>query len=128
MDLRSSCRSRHPCDQPLQQQTLSQVSVTQGFALQMGGQCKFAANLSACREAGLVCILIVAETLGGLAEDATHTIHSPGQAIAERAGSRDPPSTTRHLFQRFAVALWRGNASLWLHRHATLPSFLNGIV
>ncbi len=31
--------------------------------------------------------------------------------------------TTSHLFGRVAVALWRGNASLWLHRlhHTTLP-------
>ena len=128
MDLRSSCHPRHPRDQPLQQQTLSQVSVTQHFALQMVVQRKLAANLSACREAGVDCILILAETLGGLAKDAIHTIHSPGQVIAERASSRDPPSTTRHLIQRFTVAVWCGNASLWLQCHATLPSFLDGVV
>ena len=55
------------------------------------------------------CIPIVAETLGGgLAEDAIFTVRSLGRAIADRAGSMDPISTTRHIFQRFAIALWRG--------------------
>ena len=31
------------------------------------------------------------------------------------------PSLRGILFGRFAIALWRGNASLWLHRHQTLP-------
>ena len=36
-------------------------------------------------------------------------------------------ATTRHLFQRFALALWRGNACLWLHRHPTLPPSWTGL-
>ena len=112
---------------PLQQQTLPEASVTPGHALQVGVQRKLASNLPACREAGVECIPIVAESLGGLAEDAIHTIRSLGQAIADRAGSLEPPSTTRHLFQRFGIALWRGNACLWLHRHPTLPPFLDGV-
>ena len=73
------------------------------------------------------CIPIVAETLGGLAEDAIFTVRFLGRAIADRTGSMDPISTTRHIFQRFAIALWRGNACLWLHRHPTLPSYLDGV-
>ena len=112
---------------PLQQLTLSEASVTPGHALQVGVQHKLASNLPACREAGVECIPIVAETLGGLAKDTIHTISSLGRAIAGRAGSMDPSSTTRHLFQRFAIALWRGNACLWLHRHPTLPPSLDGV-
>ena len=50
---------------PLQQQTLSEASVTPGHALQVGVQRKLTSNLPACREAGVECIPIVAETLGG---------------------------------------------------------------
>ena len=113
---------------PLQQQTLSQASVTPGHALQVGVQRKLASNLPACREAGVECIPLVVETLGGLAEDFIRTIRSLGQAIADRTSSWDPSYTTRHLFQRLAIALWRGNACLWLHRHPTLPPFLDGVV
>ena len=112
---------------PLQQQTLSEASVTPGHALQVGVQRKLTSNLPACREAGVECIPIVAETLGGLAEDTIFTVRSLGRAIADRTGSMDPISTTRHIFQRFAIALWRGNACLWLHRHPTLPSYLDGV-
>ena len=93
---------------PLQPQTLSEASVTPGHALQVGVQRKLTSNLPACCEAGVECIPIVAETLGGLAEDAIFTVRSLGRAIADRASSMDPLSTTRHIFQRFAIALWRG--------------------
>ena len=67
---------------------------------------------------------MVAKTLGGggLAEDAIHTIHFLGRAITNRARSMDPSSTTRHLFQRFAIAC------LWLHHHPTLPGWSSLIV
>ena len=42
-------------------------------------------------------------------------------SIADRAGSPDHAIISRHLFGRLAIALWSGNASLWLHRHPTLP-------
>ena len=105
----------------LQQQTLSEASVTPGHALQVGVQRKLTSNLPACREAGVECIPIVAETLGGLA-----SLPSAPWA-GDRAGSMDPLSTIRHIFQRFAIALWRGNACLWFHRHPTLPSYLDGV-
>ena len=101
---------------PLQQQTLSVLLSPRVMLFRSGYS-----------EAGVECIPIVAETLGGLAEDAIFTVRSLGRAIADRAGSMDSISTTRHIFQRFAIALWRGNACLWLHRHPTLPSYLDGV-
>ena len=55
------------------------VIVTPGHALQVGVQRKLTSNLPACREAGVECIPIVAETLGGLAEDAIFTVRSHHQ-------------------------------------------------
>ncbi len=34
-------------------------------------------------------------------------------------------SCAKHLFHRLAVALWRGNASLWLHRQSPLAPALD---
>ena len=36
--------------------------------------------------------------------------------------------TTRHLFGRLAIALWRGNATLWLRRAPSLPPSADGII
>ena len=41
----------------------------------------------------------------------------------------DPPAdSTRHLFQRCAISLWRGNAALWIRRIPTLAPSVDGSV
>ncbi len=62
---------------PFQSLTLSEAARTQGHALQVGVQRKLASNLPNCRSMGLTCIPLVAETLGGLADDFVSTMH-PG--------------------------------------------------
>ena len=113
---------------PLQQQLLGEASFTPGHALQVGVGRKLAGHLSASRSTGTDFIPLVAETLGGLAEDTIRTVRSIGHAIADRSGSLDPSTTSRHLYGRLAIALWRGNACLWLHRHPTLPPYVDGVV
>ena len=39
-----------------------------------------------------------------------------------------PNDMTKHLFGRPAIALWRGNAGLWMHRHPSLPPSIDGLV
>ena len=113
---------------PLQQQTLVEASHTPGHALQVGVRRKLSAHLSVCRSTGTDFIPLVAETLGGLGEDTIRTVAAIGRAIGHRSGSPDPSSTSKHLFGRLAIALWRGNACLWLHRHPSLLPSLDGIV
>ena len=43
-----------------------------------------------------------------------------GEAIALRVGPQDSATCTKQLFHRVAMALWRGNATLWLHRQPSL--------
>ena len=112
---------------PLQQRTLGEAASTPGHALQVGVQRKLTSHLSACRSAGVDFIPIVMETLGGLAEDSIATLRSLGKAIAQRVGS-DTSVTTKQLFHRSAIALWRGNATLWLHRQPILPPSVDGLV
>ena len=55
------------------------------------GWCPAQSNITSpgCRSAGVEFIPIVAETLGGLAEDTIHIIWSFGEAIAQRVGPQD---------------------------------------
>ena len=89
---------------------------------------KLTSNLSACRSVGVEFLPLVFETLGGLAEDSISTIHAIGEAVGQRMGTPVSTSTAKHLFGRTAVALWRGNAALWLHsyRQPTLPPEIDG--
>ena len=96
----------------LQSLTLSEAARTQGHALQVGVQHKLASNLPSCRSVGLTCIPLVAETLGGLAEDFVSTIRDIGRSICLRSGTDRDIVTTKHLFGRVSIALWRGNATM----------------
>ena len=60
--------------------------------------------------------------------DAVATIRSIGRALGQRLNSTDPYDLTKHLFGRLAIALWRGNTGLWLHRHPSPPSTIDGQV
>ena len=113
---------------PLQQQTLGEAASTPGHALQVGVQRKLASHLEACRSAGVDFVPIVAEALGGLAEDSISTIRSLGIAISQRVSPQDSTTCTKQLFHRVAIALWRGNACLWLHRQPTLSPTVDGLV
>ena len=113
---------------PLQQQTLGEAASTPGHALQVGVRRKLVSNLSACRSVGVEFVPFVIETLGGLSEDTISTIRAIGRAVGQRSGTSDLSRTTKHLFGRVAIALWRGNASLWLHRHPTLPPSMDGLM
>ena len=117
---------------PLQQQTLGEAASTPGHALQVGVRRKLTSHLSACRSIGVEFIPFVMETLGGLAEDSISILHSLGKAISQRVGyhdfTADTSVCTKQLFHRTAIALWRGNATLWLHRQPTLPPSIDGCV
>ena len=85
-------------------------------------------NLPACHSGGIDSIPLVTETLDGLAEDTIHTLQTLGKAIGQRSCSLDSSLATTHLFTRFTIALWRGNASMWLHRQLTLSLALDGLI
>ena len=117
---------------PLQQQTLGEAVSTPGHALQVGVQRKLTSHLSVCRAVSVEFVPFVMESLGGLAKDSISILRSIRKAISLRVGSQDSsPETsvcTKQLFHRIAIALWRGNATLWLRRLPTLPPSLDGLV
>ena len=112
----------------LQQLTLAEATSSPSHALGFGVRRKLISNLPACHLAGVDFIPIVVETLGGWCPDAISTIRLIGRALGQRLNSTNTVDTTKHLFGRLAIALWRGNAGLWMHRHPTLPLSIDGLV
>lgn len=113
---------------PLQSSIVHEAASTPGHALEVGVRRKLAAHLSACRATGVDFLPIVAETLGGLCHDTIHLVRSIGMSIAQRSSCQDVSSSINQLFHRLAIALWRGNACLWLHRHPSLPPSVDGVI
>ena len=72
-------------------------------------------------------IPLVAETLGGLAKDTIRMTRAIGKALGKRTNPDDPSTSTKHLFARLAIALWRGNACCWIHRTPLTHPSLNGL-
>ena len=82
------------------------------------------AHAGAGRAAGVTFIPLVMESLGGWSEEAIQTIKSIGRLQGQRLGI-PPPETTRHLFQRLAISLWKGNASLWVRRQPACSAIVD---
>ena len=85
-----------------------------------------AAHAEECRSIGISFVPMVVESLGGWSESAIHTITAIGRLQGQRLGI-PPAECTRHLFQRLAISLWKGNANLWLRRLPYLSAEVDGI-
>ena len=110
----------------MQSATIQGASTIQGHSLQVGEARKLAAHANACNDVGVSFIPIVFETLGGISSSAANTLASLGRLIGQRLGN-PPADSIRHLFQRCAILLWRGNATLWIRRLPTLAPSVDGI-
>lgn len=114
---------------PMQQLTINDAAMSPGYALRVGVRRKLASNLPSCRLAGVECIPVVVETLGGWCQEAISTIRSIGQALGYRTNNHEPIDlSTKHLYGRLAMALWRGNASLWMRRQPSFPPSVDGLI
>ncbi len=111
----------------MQQLTLSGASTTSGHALRVGEERKMAAHAGACRATGVIFIPLVVKSLGGWSQEATRTIVRIGRLQGQRLGN-PPADSIRHLFQRLAISLWRGNASLWIRRQTTRSATVDGLI
>ena len=74
-----------------------------------------------CRLAGLVFIPLPVETLGGWHEETVTQVKRLGSALARHTGQEESEAI-RHVAQRLAVLLAKGNAALLLNRVPTYPS------
>ena len=113
---------------PLQRALVAQAAVHPGHALTTRFNEKMTKHGEACRRAGMAFIPLVVETLGGWGEQADMQIKKLGAALARHIG-QDESEKTRHLFQRLAVLLAKGNAALFLNRVPCHPSpVIDGIL
>jgi hypothetical protein len=111
----------------LQRLTLSGAASVQGHALRVGEERKMALHAASCRAVGVSFVPLLVESLGGWSDLAAKTLSSIGRLLGQRLGI-PPLETTHHLFQRCAISLWRGNATLWLHRCPTPPPHIDSII
>ena len=111
----------------LQDLTVAGAAATQGHALRIGEERKLAAHQSDCQATGISFVPLVVESLGGWCEEAVHTIGRIGRLLGQRSGV-PPAESTRHLFQRLSVCLWRGNATMWLERLPSHSAWVDGII
>ena len=108
----------------LQQRTLIGAAESQGHALSVCVERKMATHAAPCSAVGVSFISLAFESLGGVSELAIRTIRRIGQYLGQRLGV-SPSMSTRQLFQRCSVCLWRGNATLWLHRFPSISSYVD---
>ena len=113
---------------PLQQKTVAEAARTPGHALDVGVSRKLGSHLSDCRSVGMDFIPLVAETFGGLAKDTIRMTQAIGKVLGKRTNPDDPSTSTKHLFGRLAIALWRGNACCWIHRTPLTHPSLDGLI
>ena len=111
----------------LQPRTCQGASETQGFALSVCEERKIAAHAASCRAIGVSFVPLAFESLGGCSKLTAEILAGIGRAVGQRLGI-PPPTASRQLFQRCSVSLWRGNATLWLHRFSTASPFIDCIV
>ena len=71
--------------------------------------------------AGLVFIPMAVETFGGWEESAVTQLKKLGAALARHTGEEESEKI-RHLYERLAILLVKGNAALFLNRLPTHPS------
>ena len=112
---------------PLQQATIQGAASTQDHALLVAEARKFSAHGMQCQSAGITFIPCAIETVGGMSILAAETIANIGRLLGQRLGL-PPHESTRHLFQRLSISLWRGNAALWIHRSLAPAPQLDGVV
>ena len=55
------------------------------------------------------------------------SVRDLGRLQGQRLGV-PPAESIRHLFQRCAIAIWRGNASMWIRRLRAHPPVVDGIL
>ena len=110
----------------MQKRALAGAATTQGFALSLGEDRKRAAHSKPCKAIGVDFIPLVVESFGGWSSLAVDTIRRIGRLQGQRLGV-PPADTTRHLFQRLAITLWKGNVSLLLRRQQLQSAVVDGI-
>ena len=107
----------------LQQSTVRGAGDNKGHAILVAEEIKFSSHGAACQAVGITFTPLAMESLAGVSDMAADTISSLGCLWAI-----SPVESTRHLYQRLVISLWRGNATAWIHRCPQLTPSLDGVI
>ena len=110
----------------MQQRTIVGASNSRGYALRLGEERKMRVHAEPCQSIGILFVPLIVQTIGGWSDQAVTTISHMGRFLGQRLGSSQSEAI-QHLFQQLAVALWRGNTSLGIHRQTAISSLLDGL-
>ena len=91
------------------------AAVTAGHAVEQAHRRKMTSSAEDCHREGIAFFPLAAESLGNWHEVAVAQINKLATALARHQGE-DEREATRHLWQRLAVLLQKGNAALILNR------------
>jgi hypothetical protein len=106
---------------PLQERLVRQAAITPGHALTTAYNRKMDQSGEACRREGMIFVPMPMETLGGWHEQTVLQVKKLASAQARQTGE-EQSEATRHLYQKLAVLLAKGNAALLLNRLPEFPS------
>ena len=87
-----------------------------GYALQYAWDRKMRAAFDACNAQRISFIPLPVETYGGWHPVAERQISRLGRELARSPANASQDSACKHLFQRLALSIQKGNASLILSR------------
>ena len=108
---------------PLQSAVVDREAQESGFALQHAWDRKMRAAFDACDAERISFILLPVETFGGWHPLAERQIARLGRELARSPANASQDSTSKHLFQRLALSIQKGNAALILSRSTDIHHF-----
>ena len=103
---------------PLQTELVSRAATR--AALKVRFNEKMTKHGEGCRLAGMAFMPMVVETLGGWEESAVLQLKKLGSALARHTGEEESEKI-RHLYQRMAILLVKGNAAFALEQTPQSP-------
>jgi hypothetical protein len=106
---------------PLQDAKVAGAAATPGYAAAEAHRRKMVATAADCEREGIEFLPLAAESLGGWHPVAVLQVDKLAVALARHTGE-DEGVATRHLWQRLAILLQRGNAALLINRMPAYPS------
>ena len=106
---------------PFQAALVTGAAATPGHALTKRYGEKMAKHGEGCKLAGMVFLPLPVETLEGWHEQTVTQVKRLGSALARHSGQEESEAI-RHVAQRLAELLVKGNAALFLNRVPAFPS------
>ena len=108
---------------PLQAAVVDCEAAESGFALQYAWDRKMRAAYDACNAQRISFIPLPVETFGGWHPAAIKHIARLGRELSRSPAGISQDTASKHLFQRLALSVQKGNAALILSRSTDIRSY-----